>query len=94
MMTTTLDDQQAFHDRIGFLRDVLQRWLARSDTVLACGRWSEGAVGEFNPVGRGQVLSARYKDCFAWVGADECFQKVAGGGLGVLHRLNQALQSP
>ncbi len=66
-MTATLDDQQVFHDRIGFLRDVLQRWLARPDTVLACGRWSEGAVGEFNPVGRGQVLSARYKDCFAGV---------------------------
>lgn len=66
-ITATLDDQQAFHDRIGFLRDVLQRWVARPDTVLACGRWSEGAIGEFNPVGRGKVLSARYKDCFAGV---------------------------
>ena len=66
-ITATLDDQQAFHDRIDFLRDVLQRWVARPDTVLACGRWSEGAIGEFNPVGRGKVLSARYKDCFAGV---------------------------
>ena len=66
-MTVSLDDQQAFHERIGFLREVLQRWLERPDTVLACGRWSEGAIGEFNPVGRGQVLIDRYKDCFAGV---------------------------
>jgi len=66
-MATTLKDQQAFHDRIDFLRDILQRWLAKPDTVLACGRWSEGTVGEFNSLGRGQLRSGRYKDCFAGV---------------------------
>lgn len=66
-MLETPKDRDAFHDRIDFLRDVLQRWLTRPDTVLACGRWSDGAIGEFNSLGRAQVLSGRYKGCFSGV---------------------------
>lgn len=50
-----------------FFHDVVEDWLHEPDITIACGRWSEGAISELLPAGRGRLLPPIYGDCFAGV---------------------------
>jgi hypothetical protein len=50
-----------------FFHDVVQSWLDEPDITVACGRWSEGAIGELLPDRQGTLLPAIYDGCFAGV---------------------------
>ena len=50
-----------------FFHRVFAEWLEDPETVVACGRWSDGAVSELMPRTRASLLPARYEDCFAGV---------------------------
>lgn len=50
-----------------FFQGVLERWLKEPDITVACGRWSDGAIGELLPGGRGYILPSLYEGCFVGV---------------------------
>ncbi len=50
-----------------FFHGALDDWLHEPDITVACGRWSDGAIGELIPQGRGYLLPGIYEGCFAGV---------------------------
>jgi hypothetical protein len=50
-----------------FFHDLISEWLLEPDVTVACGRWSEGAIGELLPEGRGHLLPPIYGGCFVGV---------------------------
>jgi hypothetical protein len=50
-----------------FFHDVIEDWLQEPDITVACGRWSQGAISEILPAGRGRLLPPIYGGCFAGV---------------------------
>ena len=57
----------ALAERCQFFHDAMQAWLADPDIMIACGRWSEGAIGELMPQGRGRLLPPAYGGQFVGI---------------------------
>jgi len=59
--------EEGFSEQCRFFHAALESWLSEPDITVACGRWTEGAIGELIPQGRGYLLPARYDGCFVGV---------------------------
>lgn len=59
------DPALAAHSR--FMHDAVDQWLDDPGITIVCGRWSEGAIAEFIPEGRGKLLPEAYGGCFSGV---------------------------
>lgn len=62
-----LPSAESLSEQSRFFHDVIEDWLQAPDITLACGRWSEGAISEILPAGRGRLLPPIYAGCFAGV---------------------------
>jgi hypothetical protein len=61
------DVNKKLEDNCNFLHEVIGEWLDDRDVVISCGRWADGAISEFMPEGRAQLLPAKYEGCFSGV---------------------------
>jgi hypothetical protein len=50
-----------------FFHDAVAHWLAQPGVTIACGRWADGAISEFMPGSRAELLPAMYDGCFSGV---------------------------
>ncbi|MGV3634237.1 MAG: hypothetical protein ACO1NY_07785 [Pseudorhodoplanes sp.] len=62
-----MSEQIELEAKSAFFHDVLEEWLQDPDVTIACGRWSDGAISEFIPARKAELLPSRYNDCFAGV---------------------------
>lgn len=63
----SLPAAEALSELSQFFHDVVDDWLHEPDITVACGRWSEGAILEMLPAGRGRLLPPIYDGRFAGV---------------------------